>query len=210
MELPIYSVSGQETGRKATLSDSVFNIEPNAHVMYLDVKLLNARQRQGTAKTKERSEVRGSTRKLYRQKGTGNARQGAIRAPHHRHGGTVFGPKPRDYDFKLNKKVRQLARRSALSVKTRENEIIVVENFVFDQPKTKKFIQLVSALKLDGKKSLFVTSTYDKNLFLAGRNLDKTFVVHASQVTTKQILHADRVVILQDAIAVIESNLLPN
>lgn len=207
MELPIYNINGQTTGQKATLDDTVFNVEPNDHAIYLDVKLLDANQRQGTAKTKERGEVSGTTKKPFRQKGTGGARQGHMRSPHMRHGGTVFGPRPRDYSFKLNKKLRRLARRSAISYKVRENKITIVDNFTFTEAKTKAFNNLLKALQLTDVKTLWVTSQYDSNLYLASRNVDKNFVVHAAQINTKQILNADRVVIVKDAISILQTNL---
>ena len=179
MELSVLNINGQETGRKVTLNESIFGIEPNDHVLYLDVKQYLANQRQGTAKAKERSEHAGSTRKLGRQKGGGGARHGDINSPLLRGGGRVFGPKPRDYRFKLNKKVKALARRSALSYKAQENAIIIVEDFTFEAPKTKEFINVTKNLKVDGKKLLFVLPESNKNVYLSARNLQKAEVMLA-------------------------------
>ena len=191
MEVSVLNINGQETGRKVTLNDAIFGIEPNDHVIYLDVKQYLANQRQGTAKSKERSEHNGSTRKLGRQKGGGGARRGDINSPVLVGGGRVFGPKPRDYGFKLNKKVKVLARKSALSYKAKDNEIIVVEDFKMDAPKTKDFVNITKNLKVDGKKALVVLPDVDKNVYLSARNLQKAEIMSANNINTYKILNAD-------------------
>ncbi len=203
MEISVLNIKGQETGRKVSLNDAIYAIEPNDHAIYLDVKLLMANQRQGTAKSKERSEVSGSTRKLGRQKGGGGARRGDINSPVLVGGGRVFGPQPRDYGFKLNKKVRQLARKSALSYKVQENALVVVEDFTFEAPKTKSFVELLNNLKVCGKKSLFVLPESNNSVSLSARNLQSTKVVNASAVNTYSILNADTLVVTESAIEVI-------
>ncbi len=207
MEVSVLNIKGEDTGRKVSLNDSIFAIEPNDHAIYLDVKLLLANQRQGTAKSKERSEVSGSTRKLGRQKGGGGARRGDINSPVLVGGGRVFGPKPRDYGFKLNKKVRQLARKSALSYKAQENAIVVVEDFTFEAPKTKSFIEILNNLKVSGKKSLFVLSGADKVVYLSSRNIERVSVMPASALNTYKVLNADVMVVTEGALSVIEGNL---
>jgi len=207
MEVSVLNIKGEDTGRKVSLNDSVFAIEPNDHAIYLDVKLLLANQRQGTAKSKERSEVSGSTRKLGRQKGGGGARRGDIKSPVLVGGGRVFGPKPRDYSFKLNKKVRQLARKSALTYKAQENAIMVVENFTFDAPKTKSFIEVLNNLKVSGKKTLVVLPGADKVVYLSARNLERASVMAASALNTYKVLNADVIVMTEGALPVIEGNL---
>jgi large subunit ribosomal protein L4 len=177
MEVSVLNIKGQETGRKVALNDAIFGIEPNDHVVYLDVKQYLANQRQGTAKTKERSELSGSTRKLGRQKGGGGARRGDINSPVLVGGARVFGPTPRDYSFKLNKKVKQLARKSALSYKAQENAVVVVEDFQMEAPKTKEFVEIAKNLKVDGKKILFVVNENNKNLYLSARNLQRAEVI---------------------------------
>ena len=204
MEINVLNIKGQETGRKVTLNDAIFGIEPNDHVIYLDVKQYLANQRQGTAKAKERSEHKGSTRKLGRQKGGGGARHGDINSPLLRGGGRVFGPKPRDYSFKLNKKVKALARKSALSYKAQENAIIIVEDFSFEAPKTKEFINITKNLKVDGKKVLMVLPGSDKNVYLSARNLQKSEVTIADSINTYKILNADVMVVTENSLKAID------
>ena len=203
MELNVLNIKGQETGRKVTLNDAIFGIEPNDHVIYLDVKQYLANQRQGTAKAKERSEHAGSTRKLGRQKGGGGARHGDINSPLLKGGGRVFGPTPRDHGFKLNKKVKVLARKSALSYKAQENAIIVVEDFEFETPKTKEFIALTQNLKVDGKKLLMVLPESNKNVYLSARNLQKSECIIAANVNTYKVLNADVMVVTEKSLEVI-------
>ncbi|MBQ7419508.1 MAG: 50S ribosomal protein L4 [Prevotella sp.] len=205
MEINVLNINGQETGRKVTLNESIFGIEPNDHVIYLDVKRYLADQRQGTAKAKERSEHAGSTRKLGRQKGGGGARHGDINSPLLRGGGRVFGPKPRDYRFKLNKKVIALARRSALSYKAQENAIIVVEDFNFEAPKTKEFLAVAKNLKVEGKKLLMVLPESNKNVYLSARNLQKSEVILAANLNTYKVLNADVMVITENSLKTIDS-----
>lgn len=204
MEVSVLNIKGQDTGKKVTLNDGVFGVEPNDHAIYLDVKQYLAAQRQGTAKTKERSELSGSTRKLGRQKGGGGARRGDINSPLLVGGARVFGPKPRDYRFKLNKKVKQLARRSALSYKVQENALVVVEDFTFEAPKTKNFIALLNDLDLAGKKVLVVAAGSDKNLYLSARNLPKAKVAVASDINTYGVLDASVLVLTESAVAKVE------
>ena len=204
MEVSVLNIKGQETGRKVTLNEAVFGIEPNDHVIYLDVKQYMANQRQGTAKSKERSEISGSTRKLGRQKGGGGARHGDINSPLLRGGGRVFGPKPRDYGFKLNKKVKALARKSALSYKAQENAIVVVDDFQMEAPKTKEFINIAKNLKVDGKKVLFLLSENNKNVYLSARNLQRAEVIEAAQVNTYKVLNADVLVITEKSLQTID------
>ena len=204
MEINVLDIKGQETGRKVTLNESIFGIEPNDHVLYLDVKQYLANQRQGTAKSKERSEMSGSTRKLGRQKGGGGARRGDINSPVLVGGGRVFGPKPRDYRFKLNKKVKVLARKSALSYKAQENSIIVVEDFNFEAPKTKDFVNISKNLKVDGKKVLLLLPEVNKNVYLSTRNLKRAEVMLASSVNSYKVLNADVVVITENSLKTID------
>ena len=204
MEVSVLNIKGQDTGKKVTLNDSVFGVEPNDHAIYLDVKQYLADQRQGTAKTKERSEHAGSTRKLGRQKGGGGARRGDINSPVLVGGGRVFGPTPRDYSFKLNKKVKVLARKSALAYKAKESAIIVVEDFDFDAPKTKEIIKIAKNLKVDGKKVLLVLPEAQNNVYLSARNLQKTQVTTAAQVNTYGILHADVLVVTENSLKTID------
>ena len=204
MEISVLNIKGQETGRKVTLNEAIFGIEPNDHVIYLDVKQYLANQRQGTAKSKERSELSGSTRKLGRQKGGGGARHGDINSPLLRGGARVFGPTPRDYSFKLNKKVKQLARKSALAYKAQENAIVVVEDFTMEAPKTKEFVTIAKNLKVDGKKTLFVLSGNNSNVCLSARNLQKTEVMEAANVNTYKVLNADVLVISEKSLEVID------
>ncbi len=203
MELNVLNIKGQETGRKVTLNDAVFGIEPNDHVIYLDVKQYLANQRQGTAKAKERSEHKGSTRKLGRQKGGGGARHGDINSPLLRGGGRVFGPKPRDYGFKLNKKVKALARKSALSYKAQENAIIVVEDFDFEAPKTKDFVEMTKNLKVADKKILLLVPESNKNIYLSARNLQSSEVMIAGNVNTYKVLNADVMVVTEKSLEAI-------
>lgn len=204
MDINVLDIKGQETGRKVTLSESVFGIEPNDHVIYLDVKQYMADKRQGTHKSKERSEVSGSTRKLGRQKGGGGARRGDINSPVLVGGGRVFGPKPRDYRFKLNKKVKNLARRSALSYKAQEQAILVVEDFNFEAPKTKDFVNIAKNLKVDGKKLLLLLPEANKNVFLSARNLQKAHVMVAKDVNTYKILDADVLIVTENSLKAVE------
>ncbi len=200
MELSVLNINGQETGRKVTLNDAVFGIEPNDHVIYLDVKQYMANKRQGTAKSKERSEHNGSTRKLGRQKGGGGARRGDINSPVLVGGGRIFGPVPRDYSFKLNKKVKALARKSVLSAKAAENAIVVVEDFNLEAPSTKAFVNVVKNLQIDGKKSLFVLNSQNKNVLLSARNLKKVNVMEASSLNTYAVLNSNALVISESAV----------
>ena len=204
MELTVYKINGEESGRKVTVNDSVFAVEPNEHVMYLAVKQYLADQRQGTHKSKERSEISGSTRKLFRQKGTGGARRGDINSPLLRGGARVFGPKPRDYSFKLNKKVKQLARRSALSCKVNDNELVVLEDFTFGEIKTKQMVKVINDLKMEGQRVLFVFPEPDKNVVLSARNIQKTKVVLARNLNTYDILNNKKIFICESAIKPIE------
>ena len=203
MELSVLNTNGQPTGRKVTLNEAIFGIEPNDHVIYMDVKHFMANKRQGNAKSKERSEVSGSTRKLGRQKGGGGARHGDINSPLLRGGGRVFGPKQRDYSFKLNKKMKQLARKSALSYKAKEDGIIMLEDFAFDAPKTKEMVNIAKNLKVDGKKLLFLLPDANKNVYLSARNLQKTDVIEAAKVNTYKILDADVLVITEKSLETI-------
>lgn len=204
MDINVLDIKGQETGRKVTLNENIFGIEPNDHVLYLDVKQYLADQRQGTAKSKERSEHTGSTRKLGRQKGGGGARRGDINSPVLVGGGRVFGPTPRDYSFKLNKKVKVLARKSALSYKAQDSAILIVEDFDFDAPKTKEVINIVKNLKITDKKILFVLPKAQNNVYLSTRNLQKTQVTTAMQVNAYSILHADVLVVTESSLKTID------
>ena len=205
MEVSVFNIKGEDTGRKVTLNDSVFGIEPNDHAIYLDVKQYLAAQRQGTAKSKERSEMSGSTRKLGRQKGGGGARRGDINSPVLVGGARVFGPRPRNYSFKLNKKVKTLARRSALSYKAQENALMVVEDFNFEAPKTKSFLEIVNNLKIADKKVLMVLAGANKNVYLSARNLQRAKVAVASDINTYGVLNAGVMVLTESAVAQIES-----
>ena len=204
MDINVLDIKGQETGRKVTLNENIFGIEPNDHVLYLAVKQYLAAQRQGTAKSKERSEHAGSTRKLGRQKGGGGARRGDINSPVLVGGGRVFGPKPRDYSFKLNKKVKTLARKSALAYKAQENSIVVVEDFNLEAPKTKDFVNIAKNLKVDDKKFLLVLPEVEKNVYLSARNLKKAEVMTASQVNSYKVLNADVLVVTENSLKVID------
>jgi large subunit ribosomal protein L4 len=205
MELSVYNIKGEDTGKKAVLSEEVFGIEPNQHVVYLDVKQHLANRRQGTHKSKERAEVSYSTKKIKKQKGTGGARAGSIKSPLFVGGGRVFGPRPRDYHFKLNKKVKALARRSALSAKAQANSISVLEDFSFDAPKTKQYLSVLSALSLTGKKTLLILSSQDKNVYLSGRNVPKTEIRTADEVNTYDLLNADVLLISETAVSKLEN-----
>ena len=207
MEVKVLNFNGKETGRTITLSDSVFAIEPNNHAVYLDVKQYLANQRQGTHKAKERAEVAGSTRKIKKQKGTGTARAGSAKNPLFKGGGTVFGPRPRSYSFKLNKGLKRLARKSAFSIKAKEASITVLEDFNFDVPNTKNFINVLKALGLENKKSLFVLGDSNKNVYLSSRNLKAASVVSSSELSTYAILNANNLVLLEGALEGIEENL---
>ena len=204
MEVSVLNINGQETGRKVVLNDAIFGIEPNDHVLYLDVKQYLANQRQGTAKSKERSEMSGSTRKLGRQKGGGGARRGDINSPVLVGGARVFGPKPRDYSFKLNKKVKVLARKSALSYKAKENAIIVVEDFEMTAPKTKEYVNIVNNLQLEGRKSLLLLPNVNKNVYLSARNLQRSEVMTASALNAYRVLNADVLVITEKSLEAID------
>lgn len=207
MEVKVLNSNGKETGRTVTLSDSVFGIEPNKHAVYLDVKQYLANQRQGTHKAKERNEVTGSTRKIKKQKGTGTARAGSVKSPVFKGGGTIFGPRPRSYSFKLNKALKRLARKSALSLKAQESNLIVLEDLNFEAPNTKNFINVLKALGLDNKKSLFVLGESNNNVYLSSRNLKASSVVNSSELSTYTILNANNVVLFESAVAGIEENL---
>jgi len=208
MELSIYNIKGEDTGRKVTLNNAIFGIEPNDHAIYLDVKQHMANKRQGTHKTKERNEINGSTKKLGRQKGGGGARRGDVKSPLLVGGGRIFGPVPRDYSFKLNKKVKQLARRSAFAYKAKNDALIVVENFTFEAPKTKEYIALTNNLKVSDKKSLIILAEQNKNVYLSARNLQNSKVVTDSELNTYRILDAKVVVLTEGALVNIEKNLL--
>ena len=207
MEVKVLDINGKETGRKVQLSDSVFAIEPNKHAVYLDVKQYLANQRQGNHKAKERAEVAGSTRKIKKQKGTGTARAGSIKNPLFKGGGTVFGPRPRSYSFKLNKSLKRLARKSAFSIKAKESNIMVVEDFEFEAPNTKNFITVLKALGLDNKKSLFVLGDSNKNVYLSSRNLKGSSVVSNLELSTYAILNTNSLVLLESSLEGIEENL---
>ena len=207
MEAKVLDINGKDTGRKVQLSDSVFGIEPNNHAVYLDVKQYLANQRQGTHKAKERAEVAGSTRKIKKQKGTGTARAGSKKSPLFKGGGTVFGPRPRSYSFKLNKNLKRLARKSAFSIKAKESNLVVVEDFSFEAPNTKKFINVLKALGLENKKSLFVLGESNKNVYLSSRNLKVSSVVTNSELSTYAILNANNLVLSEGSLEGIVENL---
>ncbi|MCB0477643.1 MAG: 50S ribosomal protein L4 [Crocinitomicaceae bacterium] len=205
MELKVVDIKGKETSKKVSLNSSIFGIEPNDHAIYLDVKQYLANQRQGTHKSKERAEIAGSTRKIKKQKGTGTARAGSIKSPVFRGGGRVFGPRPRNYGFKLNKKVKRLARKSALTYKANENNIIVLEDLNFKAPKTKEFVSILDNLKVAGSNVLFVTAENDKNVMLSSRNIPRTKVVTADSLNTYDILNASKVVFAVSSIDKIDN-----
>jgi large subunit ribosomal protein L4 len=206
MKVAVVDINGKKTGRSVELSDAIFAIEPNKHAVYLDVKQFLANQRQGTHKAKERADIKGSTRKIKKQKGTGTARAGSIKSPIFRGGGRVFGPRPRNYGFKLNKNLKRLARLSALSMKAKEENIVVVENFAFDAPKTKDFTNVLKALDLDNKKSLFVLEASNKNVYLSSRNLKNVNTITVSKINTYGVLNAKKVVLSEGCVEELESN----
>lgn len=205
MKLTIYKIDGKSSGKKAELDDTIFGIEPNETVMYEDVRRILANRRQGTAKTKERGEVRGGGRKAYKQKGTGMARRGSMRSPLLKGGGTIFGPKPRTYTVRLTKKAKRLARKSALSLKASEEAIKVIQNLNFEEPRTKQVVELIEAFKLTGKKVLILTANVNKNVLLSARNIPGVSVLEANKPTTYEIMNADELLLLLDAIPVLES-----
>ena len=207
MEVKVLNVSGKETGAKVQLSDSVFGIEPNDHAIYLDVKQYLANQRQGTHKAKQRNEIAGSTRKLYKQKGTGGARAGSIKSPLFNGGGRVFGPQPRDYSFKLNKKLKALARKSALSYKAKDSSIVVVEDFTFDAVKTKSYVQFTTDLNAGDVRTLLVLGAANNNVYLSSRNLKKTKVIVADQLNTYDVLNAGKLILTTGALKTLEEAL---
>ena len=207
MKVEVVDINGKKTGRKVELSDAIFAIEPNKHAVYLDVKQYLANQRQGTHKAKERADIKGSTRKIKKQKGTGTARAGSIKSPIFRGGGRVFGPRPRNYGFKLNKTVKRLARKSALSIQAKENNIIVVEDFNFEAPKTKNFTAVLNALGLENKKSILVLAESNNNVYLSSRNLKGTKTVTNTGLSTYELLNANKVILLESSLEGIESNL---
>ena len=204
MEVKVINISGKETGAKVQLSDSVFGIKPSDHAIYLDVKQYLANQRQGTHKSKQRNEIAGSTRKLYKQKGTGGARAGSIKSPLFNGGGRVFGPQPRDYSFKLNKKLKSLARKSALAYKAQDNNVVVLEDFTFDSIKTKNYIDLVNALNIAGEKTLLVLPTQNNNIYLSSRNIQKAKVITAADLNTYDVLNAGKLLLTADSLKTLE------
>ncbi len=206
MKVAVIDINGKKTGRSVELSDTVFGVEPNDHAIYLDVKQHLANRRQGTHKAKERAEIAGSTRKIKKQKGTGTARAGSIKSPVFRGGGRIFGPRPRNYGFKLNKGLKKLARQSALSMKAKEDNIVVIESFDFEAPKTKEFTNILKALELENKKSLFVLEGSNNNVYLSSRNLKKADVIRGSELNTYNVLNANKVVISEACLEEIESN----
>ena len=206
MKVAVIDINGKKTGRSVELSEAVFGVEPNNHAIYLDVKQHLANKRQGTHKAKERAEIAGSTRKIKKQKGTGTARAGSIKSPVFRGGGRIFGPRPRNYGFKLNKNLKRLARQSALSLKAKEDNIVVIEQFDFEAPKTKEFTNILKALELDNKKSLFVLDGSNNNVYLSSRNLERTNVVRSSELNTYNVLNSNKVVISEACLEEIESN----
>ena len=205
MEVAVLKYSGEQTGKKVNLSEAVFGIEPNDHAIYLDVKSFLANQRQGTHKSKQRNEIAGSSKKIKKQKGTGGARAGNIKNPQFKGGGRIFGPTPRDYSFKLNKKVKDLARKSALSYKAKDNSIAILEDFNFEAPKTKQYIKMLTALSLGDKKTLLVLPEANKNVVLAGRNIEKTKITTADQINTYDLMNADNVIFVESSISKIEN-----
>ena len=205
MEVAVLKYSGESTGKKVSLSDSVFGIEPNDHAIYLDVKSFLANQRQGTHKSKQRNEIAGSSKKIKKQKGTGGARAGNIKNPQFKGGGRIFGPQPRDYSFKLNKKVKDLARKSALTYKAKDNSIAILEDFSFEAPKTKQFLSLLAALSLSDKKTLLVLPEVNKNVILSGRNIQNTKITTADQINTYDVMNADNVIFVESSITKVEN-----
>ena len=207
MKVPVINIKGKTTGREIELSKKIFGVDPNDHAVYLDVKQYLANQRQGNAKTKERAEIKGSTRKIKKQKGTGTARAGSIKNPLFRGGGTVFGPRTRDYGIKLNKNVKKLARKSALSMKLKSKSISVIESLDFKNPKTKSFVDMLSAIGLDSKKTLLVIDGLNENVYLSARNFNKSEVVSDSEISTYKIINAQHLIIEEKAVEKIETNL---
>ena len=207
MKLSVFNIKGESTGREISLDDNVFGIEPNTHAVYLDVKQYLANQRQGTHKTKNRNEISGSTRKIKKQKGTGTARAGSIKSPIFRGGGTMFGPRPRDYSFKLNKKLKQLARKSALSVKAKEDKIKVLEDFNFDTPKTQEFLSILKGLQSDSVKSLVILGSANNNVYLSSRNIKNTKVASLDGVSTYDLVNAQQLILLESSIEAIQNTL---
>jgi large subunit ribosomal protein L4 len=207
MKVSVLDIQGKDTGRKVELSDAVYGIEPNDHAVYLDVKQHLANKRQGTHKAKERADIAGSTRKIKKQKGTGTARAGSIKSPIFRGGGRIFGPRPKDYSFKLNKNLKRLARKSALSIQAKDSNILVVEDFSFDSPKTKNFIEVLKAFDIETKKSLFVFGESNKNVYLSSRNLKRSKVVTSTRLSTYELLNANKVILFESTLEGIESNL---
>ncbi|MDX9942012.1 MAG: 50S ribosomal protein L4 [Bacteroidales bacterium] len=208
MELTVYNIDGTKTARTVVLNDGIFGVEPNDHAIYLDVKQYLANQRQGTHKSKERNEIAGSTRKLHRQKGTGGSRKGDIKSPLFRGGGRIFGPVPRDYSFKVNKKVKRLARKSALTYKAKDNNIMVLETFKMDEPRTKNYLEILKKFNLENKKSLLVVPEVDRNLVLSSRNIPKAKVALASDLNTYMILNADHLLLVESSLPEVENILL--
>jgi large subunit ribosomal protein L4 len=205
MEVAVLKYSGEKTSKKVNLSDDVFGVEPNDHAIYLDVKSILANQRQGTHKSKQRNEISGSSKKIKKQKGTGGARAGNIKNPQFKGGGRVFGPTPRDYSFKLNKKVKDLARKSALSYKAKDNAIAVLEDFNFDSPKTKQYVNLLNALSLGDKKTLLILGENNKNVVMSGRNIENTKITTVDQINTYDLMHADNVIFVESSISKVEN-----
>jgi len=201
MELIVYKTNGEESGRNVSLDDAIFGIEPNDHAIYLDVKQILANNRQGTHKSKERGEIKGSTKKIKRQKGTGTARAGDIKNPIFRGGGRTFGPRPRNYHFKLNKKVKRLARKSALSYKAAENKITVLEDFTFDSPKTKNFVDLLKSFKLEGKKTMIMMPSNDSNVYLSARNIQEVLFLNSKSINTFDIMKAQQILIVESSLS---------
>ncbi len=207
MKLTVINTKGEETGREVSLDDKVFGIDPNSHAVYLDVKQYLANQRQGTAKTKERNEITGSTKKIKKQKGTGTARAGSIKSPIFRGGGTIFGPKPRDYGFKLNKKVKQLARKSVIASKIKDNQVKILEDFEMESPKTKDFVEVLTNLSLSVDKALFVLGSTNHNIFLSSRNIPNAKVISIDEINTYDMVHADCLVFFESAVDTLANRL---
>jgi len=208
MKVAVVDIKGKETGKKVELSESIFGIEPNQHAIYLDVKQHLANKRQGTHKAKERADIKGSTRKIKKQKGTGTARAGSIKSGVFRGGGRIFGPRPRDYSFKLNKTTKRLARKSALSLAANNNKIVIMETFDFEQPKTKDFRAILKSLELDGKKATFVMSSTNKNVYLSARNLSRVNIITNSSLNTYSVMNSDKIVFIESALEEFEANLI--
>ncbi|RED99495.1 50S ribosomal protein L4 [Marinoscillum furvescens] len=207
MKLSVFNIKGEETGREVSLDEKVFGIEPNEHAVYLEVKQFLANKRQGTHKVKTRNEVTGSTKKIKKQKGTGTARAGSIKSPIFRGGGTMFGPEPRDYSFKLNKKMKQLAKKSALSSKLKDKQIKVLEDFKLDAPKTKDFVQILESLKLSDKKSLIIFAEGNQNVYLSSRNIQNTKISTADEISTYDLVNADELVLIEGSVELIQKRL---